>query len=86
MIKFNDEQLSKILTAHASGGLERYGALDRPGYPGCIMQIAFGLSRLISSNDVTSDPWFDINWFDENYNSGWSEEEFLEKLAERGMV
>lgn len=88
MIKFDDEMLSKVLTAHNLGELIRYGCTAKPSYPGCLFQVALEVSDL---NRLDELGWCDdrnslqMNKFDAYYNSDWTEEEFLEFLFGIGI-
>jgi hypothetical protein len=82
-MKFNDKQLSSILTAHANGGLRRNGTYYA-GYPGCIYQIAMEIMCNIHiPDDASADV---VNWFDENYDKKWTEDQFLQYLTNQGVV
>lgn len=79
MTKLDDEQLSKVLTAHSNGNLVKYGAANRPAYPGCIVQVAFELPVAPATDRL-------VSWFDVNYDNCWTEEEFMEKLEQEGFI
>ncbi len=89
MIKFDDEMLSRLLTAHACGGLKRYGNYKIPGYPGCLYQIACDIDSFTDFNtelkwdNSTDGP--KMSWFDAHYNPTWTMEQFVQYLANKGI-
>lgn len=89
MIKFDDEMLSRVLTAHNLGELIRHGCINATrSYPGCLFQVALEISDF---NDADALGWCDdrnslqMTKFDAHYNSDWTEEEFLEFLFGIGV-
>lgn len=94
-MKFTDEQLSRILTAHDSGNLIRGGKQYRQGYPGCIAQIAFDAQAFndskLNERDEELPFWHEIFdsiiWnFDKNYDSSWSIEELIEYITSQELM
>lgn len=88
MIKFNEEMLSRVLTAHVNGGLVPHGRFGYPGYPGCLFQMAmvadqFGPTIGTDWNSPVNGP--QMEWFDDNYDPNWSVETFMKHLAEQGI-
>lgn len=59
-MKYTDEQLSRILSAAAVGGLEALGRYG-PGLPCCINQAAYAIESALDAYWVHSDAagWFD---------------------------
>lgn len=92
MKKLNEEELSRVLTAHALGGLEVLRGwndnhiYDRPGYPGCLVQVAFEISRLSELDGLGLDGLGSAIWFDCNYDPNWTVEKLLFKLEEQGYA
>lgn len=87
MIKYTDEELSRILTAHEAGGLMRVGEEGNLAYPCCIVQAGLAVTRIASpasciSDMVTRGGW----WFDGAYQQYWTTEEFLRQLEEKGLA
>lgn len=81
-MKFTDEQLSRVLTAHACGGLTvASGGYGYAGYPGCLFQVALEVDTIGECPDVTG-----MDWFDEHYQRDWSVEMFLTQLEIRGLA
>lgn len=78
-MKFTDEELSRVLSAHAAGLLG--GA---PGTKPCLIQVAKLLVTLTvgySTEDAAA-AW----WFDGHYGASWSCDEFLAQLEARGLA
>jgi hypothetical protein len=92
MIKFTSEQLSKILTAHANGGLVRFGKIDLSAYPGCLIQVAHECESGFTPRFDLIIPEIDwvvesgIHWFDKNYNEKWTTVHFLHQLEWKGLA
>ena len=92
--KFTDEELSRVLTAHACGGLKSCGRYDVPAYPACIIQCACAINNLspIEADDgcpkdlIRDTGQSTPSWFDQNYDPRWTVEEFLEQLREQGLA
>lgn len=80
--RLTDEELSRVLTAHAAGGLKRAGGYDSHGYPCCIQQARWQLLNLPQGQVFTPV----TNWFDHNYEPSWTVEEFLAQLEARGLA
>jgi hypothetical protein len=82
MKKLNEEELSRVLTAHELGGLEVLGIdstiYGNPAYPGCLTQVAFEIDELHQC--YRSDVLGIALWFDGSYNPNWTVEDFLEAL------
>jgi len=77
-----DEELSRVLTAHEAGGLQRGGNGRVVGYPCCIQQARWSIQKLPTRQVFT-----DITeWFDSNYQSTWTADEFLRQLERRGLA
>jgi hypothetical protein len=85
MKKFTDEELSRILTAHANGFLEKSGFswFENIALRGCINQFAYNecwvddaarLNKKVSS------------WFDVNYNPSMSAEDLFSALEKLGAA
>lgn len=81
-MKFTDEQLSRVLTAHARKGLVRAGE-DGPAYPACIVQVADECEHGYNSTAQSSTA---AGWFDLNYQRDWSVEMFLTQLEILGLA
>ncbi len=77
---FTDEELSRILTAHAQGGLERYGFEHYPAYPACILQVALVCSNALDAVDLDGSLDSIMGWFDSSYDPNWTPEQFLQYL------
>ncbi len=77
----NAEELSRVLSAHAVGGLKRLGNARKQGYPACIVQAArvnwTGFAPRLRDARV---------WFDGNYERRWTAEEFIEQLEARRLA
>lgn len=82
-MKFTDEQLSRVLTAHARGGLIRCGEVGA-AFPACLVQVA--LECEYGLNEQPPDVVADSLWFDRNYERDWSVEMFLCQLEIRGLA
>lgn len=79
MKKFNDEQLSRVLS-HV-GEMPSGGAYGRQG-PGCLVQTAFLVDNILSSDD-----WGTAGWFDHKGGARIKEpDELLRALESRGLA
>ena len=83
MGKFTDEELSRILSAHANGELRRYGYCYGALSPKCcLLQAAYTVNGYFSGKGEPAD----IRWFDETYNAGWPLGKFLRELEKQGLA
>lgn len=94
-LRLNEEELSRVLSAHSSFQLVREGRFDfglienmspfnlKPCGVGCVMQIALNTPlpflAALKNNDLAC-------WFDLNYDAYWSADTFLQKLIKKGFV
>ena len=95
-MKFNDEELSRILSAHAKGELRRAGwDPDRPELMKCcINQAALGVDEFEDKGleMMKKDAWEGsflqraLMFFDCNYNPGWPLGKFLRELEKQGLA
>lgn len=89
MKKFTDEELSRILTAHANGLLEREGEcwfeceVGCEVVGGCINQFAYNEGNNGTAEKCNLEV---ANWFDANYNRSMSIEAFLAALERLGAA
>lgn len=81
-MKFSDEQLSRIITAHENNELVRSGYTGI-GYPCCINQAAYEEYFCGIAYDLDS---VVAEWFDENYQTTWTTEQFIRKLEQKGFA
>lgn len=58
-MKFTDEELSRILSAAAIGGLKSLGTYGPTGTPACLVQAARSCFWLESLDDSDKATWFD---------------------------
>lgn len=83
-MKFNDEELSRILSAHAKRGLGREGmslnASDKP----CLIEVAERQEAAFSTGSVSKEGT--ATWFDRTYRPNWSVDRFLAQLEARGLA
>lgn len=90
MKKMNNRQLSAVLTAHELGGLRVVGAFysnKSVGYPGCLAQVALNWNSNSSemfNRYLFSVKW--VSWFDINYRTSWSTDQFLSELEQQGIA
>lgn len=81
-MKFTDEELSRIITAHENDVLVIGGDAGL-GYPACLMQAA----KLEYFSGETYDLFpNEAEWFDKFYDSKWTTKEFIQKLTEQGLI
>lgn len=87
-MKFSDEELSRIITAHELGGLQKFGKCYIPGYPACIIQVALEINTIWLHPDVIISPYHEklTYIFDQEYKNSWTTEEFIEWLIKQGAV
>lgn len=89
--KLNDEQLSRVMSAHESGQLGvggrddfgLYGYRSKGHGRGCLLQVA------CNEPDVGVAMLKDralAYWFDRNYMHTWTTDEFLNELKKGGFV
>jgi hypothetical protein len=90
-VKFNDEELSRILSAHANGELRRFGWHDTQRVVKCcINQAALGVDEF--EEMVKKGAWQgsflqrSLGFFDRNYNPGWPLGKFLRELEKQGLA
>lgn len=84
---FTDEELSRILSAHVNGEMQRFG---KGGV--CVAQAACGVSE--QSDGLWTEPepereTFMNNasiWFDREYKPDWTTDEFLAQLEAQGWA
>ena len=89
-MRFSDEELSRILSAHCTGDLKRDGAswdvLDglNPPTVVCVLQAAFTIDGYleIPEPDNNSAEIKLTTWFDCNYEKSWTPDELLRKLEQ----
>lgn len=99
VMKFNDEQLSAIISAHEAGEMARMGSCINLKGKCCIFEAAYQSTNfwniinwsIIHEDRVIRRKVLDkvgdhIEWFDANYNPRWSSKFFIKKLAERGLI
>jgi len=92
---FDDEELSRIVSAHAGGQLRAFGSYERnqccmysSAYP-AISEIEdigpegwdWGLWQTKGNFSETARQWFDFN-----YNPGWPLGKFLRELEKQGLA
>lgn len=80
---FTNEELSRILSAHAGGQLKRYGAdwgADNP-IAGCVIQV----SKMVN-NDFNLDAEPIASWFDTSYYPSWTPTYLLRRIEKRGRA
>lgn len=90
--KFTSEELSRVLSDHASNNLERGGyfsnnmlnwdTIDRHCRP-CMYQSAFNGNLLDRTDDISVKA---MDCFDSEYLSIWTAEQFIEKMREWGVL
>ena len=88
-MKLNDEQLSRVLSEHDYGNLTMKGAfpcLQR--FTPCLYQAAFNCADTVELMNQTEPKltWYDISWFDENYDPNWTTEQFIEQLIKQEIM
>jgi hypothetical protein len=89
MALFNDEELSRILSAHVNGELRRGGLSSREPGKCCVLQAAHGLSKIVGDIYFTfgyKENYQAAKWFDTEYNPGWPLGRFLRELEARGLA
>ena len=85
-MKFNNEQLSRILTAHCNHELvifgETWNSFTCPD-DGCINQHAYNVSTIGVAliKNLRASTWFDIN-----YNEEWTVDEFVSEMTKAGLI
>lgn len=88
MIKLNHEQLSKVLTIHEEGKLKYlnpsliYNQSEQgyhPTHKGCLAQVAIDEEQSFDGHNLSQ-------WFDNNYRSDWSSNEFLSAMELVGIA
>lgn len=93
MKKLNDEQLSRVLTAHSNGKLEIAGVspdaigtgnvLDTGNW-GCLAQVALcDASTMFPGGSSWSSH---RQWFDTRYKPHWTRDQFLRALEKAGIA
>lgn len=94
-MKFNDEELSRILSAHEGGQLKRGGShwpKNTINYQYCIIQVAdlnpcsVHVKQRVCKLILPQYTNLLTIWFDNNYDPKWSTDEFIEKLVELEMA
>lgn len=89
-MKFTDEELSRILSAHEGGQLRRmgeawcsvYGYLP-DGYTACVIQAG----KVVHSPSEASMHDYDLaRWFDRNYEPAWTASRLLRELEKQGCA
>jgi len=86
MALFTDEELSRILSAHAKGELRRGGLTGSFPNKCCILQAAYGFSNYFMGTYNYEKYYKDACWFDAEYNPGWPLGRFLRELEARGLA
>jgi len=83
-VKYNDEQLSAILSAHCTGDvLLRGGTWEYDPYIRCINQVAFNSPSV----DPIEERFLPAQiWFDDYYDFEWSPDRFLKELEAKGLA
>lgn len=77
---FNEEELSRILSAHAGGQMKRFNIVDS-------LQCCVFMAAECDEQIYLNDPKWDIALaFDSEYDSKWSAEEFIHWLSEKGLA
>lgn len=85
-MKFTNDELSKILTAHAAEGLTRGGRYDFTGYPCCIIQAAHEIGNINLLQVYLEELAPIVSWFDYHYEESWTVDQFLDQLVKQGVV
>lgn len=85
MARLTDEELSRVLTAHAVGELVRGGIAEGLAYPCCLIQAARACGRVLKDPEQR-DLSVDACWFDLRYYRSWTVDEFLAQLVARGLA
>jgi hypothetical protein len=82
MARLTDEELSRVLTAHAVGGLGIF--MPSAGLPCCLVQAA----KLTTTGTIgySKRDLRDAAWFDHQYEPTWTVGEFLAQLEARGLA
>jgi hypothetical protein len=93
--KFTAEQLSRIMSAHDAGDLKRYG-MGQNGYQECVcvLQAAHGVEPVKNlfgeeATFLVANGGYDddiVDWFDVEYDTTWTVDEFLVQLEARGLA
>jgi len=91
-MKFTDEELSRILSAHANGEMRRFGWDEDERMPAkvCAVQAA---EQVDDEGHKSPSYWYKnhprgraMRWFDKNYNPGWPLGKFLRELERQGLA
>jgi hypothetical protein len=85
MKKFNDKELSLILSQHEAGMLCRGGG-NSVFARCCIIQCAKESVSIPAESIVVDHMWFGIMWFDANYQATWTSDEFLAQMEKIGLA
>lgn len=83
MKKLTTIELSAVLSAHAARGLKRGGTCDGGTTP-CMMEVQGYLRNEYYWSDQDMD--YAVLWFDHNYKSNWTPEEFLSALQDAKLA
>ena len=81
-MKFTDEELSRILSAHANDELRPYGNTFARPNKCCVLEAAHTVNGYLSGKGDSSVS----EWFDDNYNPGWPLGKFLRELERQGLA
>jgi len=87
MALFTDEELSRILSAHAKGELRRQGMTESAPNKCCILQAAYGFRDSSLMTTYKYEECFEYaEWFDEYYVEGWPLGRFLREMEAIGAA
>lgn len=93
--KLSDEELSRVLSAHANGEMTRRGTHLSTSGKACVLEVASTLTDdLFYSGSANEwEEWRPCTWrygvaqwFDANYNPGWPLGKFLRELERQGLA
>lgn len=85
-MKFTDEELSRVLSAHEDGTLERGGGLwscSDTDYAACILQVAKLVPHPFDACVFNEKLAY---WFDDCYEPGWTAVRFFRELEKQGVA
>jgi len=91
-MKFTDEELSMIMSAHDNGRLTRFGYCGKNTEGVCVAQAAYGIHEecdgLWAKYDEEQEEFARVTskWFDFHYRPSWTTEEFLAQLEAQGWA
>lgn len=87
-MKLDDEQLSRVLSAHEDSNLARKGCFPSLGkHIPCLYQAAFNAADTVELVDLGMNSTYPgLRWFDRNYNPAWNTEQFIKELTEQEII